>query len=167
MIAVENTTEPTMKFTVPWDITEWRDKQSLLAGVVEDIDSLDWTNADLVAFLAANPRYQPRFLFILLTYAYTMGVCDSQEVCDLYYRDTALTNSFAGQSPSPSVVTRFRRENRGLLKWSVAQAFKRALRARFEIGEGQIPAGLSRCLSEAASIRLDVGRHLDRSAQGE
>ena len=167
MIAIDNTTEPAGKFAVPWNITEWLDQPGLLAGVAQDIDSLDWANPELAAFLRANPRYQPRFLFILMAYAYAMGVCESEEVCEMYFRDDALKNLVPGQIPTASAITRFRRENRGLVKWAVAQVFKRALRARFGLGDGPIPAGLRRVLADAASMRLDAGRHLDRAANGE
>ena len=167
MIAIDNTTAPAGKFAVPWNITEWLDQPGLLAGVAQDIDSLDWANPELAAFLGANPRHQPRFLLTLLTCAYATGVCESKEVCEMYFRDGALKNLFPGQAPTASAITRFRRENRGLLKWAVAQAFKRALRARFELGDGPIPAGLRRVLADAASMRLDAGRHLDRGEAGE
>ena len=159
--------EQPRKFSVPWDISEWLDKLRLLAGVSEDIDGLDWDNPELVAFLRANPDFQLRLLLVVVTYAYAMGICESEEVVELYYRDEALKLRFPTPPPSARAITRFRRENRGLLKWSVAQALKRAVRSHFELEDVPLPAGLKKALIDSAGARIDVGRHLDRSVQGE
>jgi hypothetical protein len=155
------------KFCIPWDISEWLGKSRLLAGVAEDIDGLDWSNPELVAFLRANPDFQLRPLLVVVTYAYAMGICESEEVVDLYYRDETLKRMFPTPPPSPRAITRFRRENRGLLKWSVAQTLKRTVRLHFELGDVPLPAGLKKALLDSAGARIDVGRHLDRSVQVE
>ena len=158
---------PTGKFSVPWDITVWLDRSSLLTRIIEDIDSLDWKNPELVEFLRENPNYQARFLLILISYAYAMGVCESEEVAEVYFGDADLRNRLPGEPPSPKAITRFRRENRGLLKWSVTQAIKHALRVHYELGDTPLPPGLKRLISDAALTRIDVGRHKDRSVQAE
>jgi hypothetical protein len=155
------------KLSIPWDISEWMDKPRLLAGVAEDIDGLDWSNPELVAFLRANPGFQLRALLVMVTYAYAMGICESEEVVEVYYRDEALKRMFPTPPPSPTAITRFRRENRGLLKWSVTQVLKRAVRSRFALGTIPLPAGLKKALIDSAGMRIDVGRHLDRSVQVE
>lgn len=167
MSADSNIAEPPRKLSVPWDLSEWLDKSRLLARITEDIDSLDWKNPEMIEFLRANPNFQARFLLILITYAYALGVCESEEVVEVYYRDAELRSRLPGQPPSPRAITRFRRENRGLLKWSVAQVMKHALRSRFELGDITLPPGLRRMLNDAAATRLDVGRHMDRSVQAE
>ncbi len=167
MSANSNTAEPARKLSIPWDISEWLDKASLLARITGDIDSLDWNNPEMIAFQRANPNFQARFLLILITYAYAMGVCESEEVAEVHYRDNDLKSRLPGQPPSPTAITRFRRENRGLLKWSVTQAIKHALRSHFELGDATLPPGLRKMLSDAAATRIDVGRHMDRSVQAE
>ena len=155
------------KFTVPWNITEWLERPTLLSNIIEDIDSLDWANPELSRFLTANPNFQPRFLLVMMTYAYAMGICESEEMAEVYYQDADLRGLFPTPPPGPVALTRFRRENRGLLKWAVSQAFKRAVRSHFNLGDAPIPAGLRRALNDAAGTRIDVGRHLDRSVQAE
>jgi hypothetical protein len=78
-----------------------------------------------------------------------------------------LKQRLPGQPPSAKAVTRFRREHRGLLKWSIAQAMRHALRAHFELQDAGLPPGLRRLLNDTATMRIDVGRHLDRSVQAE
>jgi len=158
---------PSRKFSIPWDISEWLEKPRLLAGVAEDIDGLDWGNPDLVVFLKANPGFQLRLLLVLVTYAYAMGICESEDVVEVYYREDALKRMFPSPPPSPAAITRFRRDNRGLLKWAVAQTLKRAARTHFDLGDIPLPGGLRKALLDAAGARIDVGRHLDRSVEAE
>ena len=157
----------TEKFKVPWDISQWTDKVTLLKRLEEDVDSLDWTNPELMQFLKANPNFHPRFLLALMSYAYSLGICESEEISELCYQDELIKAKVINKPPSPAAVTRFRRDHRGLLRWLVAQAFKHALRKHYELGDATIPPGLTRLLREAAAARIDVGRHLDRSVQGE
>lgn len=157
----------TQRFKVPWDVSQWIDKATLLKHLEEDIDSLDWKNTELLKFLKANPNFHPRFLLVLMGFAYALGRCESEEISELCYQDALITGRVVGQPPSPAAITRFRRDHRGLLRWLVTQAFKHAMRNHYGLGESPIPPGLMRLLREAAAARIDVGRHLDRSVQGE
>ena len=167
-----NVPEPTAPaatgFAIPTDLSVWADKPLLLQWVVEEIDTLDWSNPELRQFLRANPAFQPRFLLVLMIYSYATGRYDSEEVADVYFSEPSFKRLFPGQSPADAAVRRFRREHRGLLRWGLAQVLKRALRHRFDLGEtSSIPAGLNRLMVELATTRLDAARHFDRSIQGE
>ncbi len=156
------------RFVVPTDLSAWADKPMLRQWAVEEIDTLDWSNPELLALLRSNPGFQPRFYLVLMIYAYATGRLDSDEVVEAYYSEPALKHLFAGQSPSVAAVRRFRRDHRGLLRWGLSQVLKRALRHRFDLGDATaIPAGLSRMMDAAATARLDAARHFDRSVQGE
>lgn len=154
-------------FSIPPDLSAWADKPMLLQWIADDIDSLDWSNPELVQSLRANPRFQPRFLLVLMVYAYAIGKYDSEEIAEAYFGDAAFKRLFPGQAPTASSLMRFRRDHRGLLRWGLSQVLKRALRHHFELGDALIPAGLNRLLVEAATARLDAARHFDRSNQGE
>jgi transposase len=151
---------------MPWDLSEWSSPEKLLTGVNEDIAGLDWTNAELVELLRANPTYQPRFLLTLLSYAYARGVCESEEIVALYYQDANLRRLFPGRAPAAPELARFRRENRGLLKWCLTELFRRVLREKFALSDNLMPAGLRKYLTDAAAARLDVARDMDRTAHG-
>jgi hypothetical protein len=167
MPATTNTESKSEKPSFPSDLTDWVEKQELLSWIVEDVDSLDWSNPELLDFLRANPAFQPRFLLVLLSFSYALGSCESGDVAELYFAESALRRIFPGQTPTAGMITRFRRDYRGLVKWCVAQAFKRAVRIRFALGDGVIPAGLRRLATDAAGARVDLSRHLDRSVQAE
>jgi transposase len=154
------------RFGLPWDVSQWIDKRRLLQWVTEEIEALDWTNAELITYLRAHPDYRPKILLTLLTYAYATGACESGEIVEGCYQDTILRKICGGEPPAPTAIARFRRENRGLLKWSLAQVFKRAFKTKFELDDAFFPAGLRRHVLDAAVARLDVARQLDRGASG-
>jgi hypothetical protein len=154
-------------FPIPLDLSQWAEKPLLLQWVVEEIDSLDWSNPELVQILHSNPKFQPRFLLVLIVYAYATGRYESEEVADTYYSEPVLRHIFPEQAVSPNAVKRFRRDYRGLLRWGLAQVLRRALRHHYDLGEAAIPAGLNRMIVQAATVRLDAARHFDRSTIGE
>ncbi len=166
-----NATEPdpaaSDRFAVPQDLGTWVDKPVLLQWIAEEVDTLDWSNPELVQILQANPAFQPRFFLVLLIYAYALGRYESEEVIESYFHEPGLKRLFPGQDPRVVGIRRFRRDHRGLLRWGLSQVLKRALRQRFSLGENDtLPAGLNRLMVEAATVRLDAARHFDRSPEG-
>ena len=130
--ATTTTTKRRERFELPWDFSVWVDPTTLLAGIVAEVDSLDWSNPALREVLRANPAFQPRYLLVLITYAYAIGVFESEEVALLPLRDNAFQARFPREEASSKAITRFRRDHRGLLKWTLSQCFKRVVRERFQ-----------------------------------
>ena len=155
------------RFAIPWNLSEWVAKDQILAWAQEEIGTLDWANPELAAVMRAQPSWQPRFYLVLLVYAYAMGVCDAEEAADLCYVDPGLKAAFRGAPPRPKSLTRFRIEHPGLIRWGLQQVFKRAVKARFDLGGGLIPPGVKRLLRDTAGARLDAARHLDRGQHDE
>lgn len=153
------------RFTLPWDLIEWHSKETLLRWIRDEVETLDWANPELVSHLAAHPTQQPKPLLCLLTYAYVTGVYESEEIVRMCYRDDLLRDSIRARVPEPPVISRFRRDNRGLLKWSLEQVLKHALREKLALGETWLPAGLRTLLTESAIARLDLARHMDRGSR--
>jgi hypothetical protein len=154
------------RLSVPWNIAEWVDAQTIRAWVEEEIATLDWSNPELVTFLRDNPNFRARVLLTALSYAYCTGVYESEEVSRLCSTEPALREICAENLPSTRMLDRFRRENRGLLKWVLVQILKRALRARHNLNTSMLPAGLKQHLVDLATERLDLARHMDRAGQG-
>jgi hypothetical protein len=150
---------------LPWDLREWFEPAILRQWVTEEIDSLDWSNPQLIEHLRTRPGFQPKPLLSLLVYAYATAAFESEEVLR---RLLASEEYRAIGGPQvrwdARTFTRFRRENRGLLKWALVQIFKRAIRAKS--GEVLLPAGLKRRLIGAAVTRLDLARQMDRGHDG-
>lgn len=150
---------------VPWDLTEWVDKAALRQWIAEEVETLDWNNPEAVAVLRTYRTYQPKTMLCLLTYAYATAVFESDEIIRQCYSEESFRLISEGHAPeTANVVSRFRREHRGLLKWCLGQVLKRAVRSK--AGEVFLPAGLKRHLLDAAVMRLNVARHMDRGAEG-
>ena len=149
---------------LPWDLTDWVSRDKIAAWVRDDIDSLNWSNPELMAYLKSHPNYHPKMMLNVLTFAYATGILESEEIlrrCDT----DALYRRFCTQAvpESISAIRKFRRDNRALLKWSLMQVLKRALLAHFHVEQLPFPAGLKRFLLDNALSRLELARHLDRA----
>ena len=154
------------KIDIPLDLSEWCQKGTLVAWIKEELETLDWSNPELIAYLGAHPAYQPKPWLSLLSLGYATGNFESDEIVRLCYADETFRSLCPGPFPSPAELQRFRRENRGLLKLLLTEILKRTVKARFSLGDGLLPAGLRRFLLETANVRLDIARHVDRAAHG-
>ena len=152
------------RLEIPWDLSEWADRPTLLRWIVADIDTLDWGNAELVEFLRTHPDYRPKLLLQLLTYAYATSAFESSDVESLYNSDPTFRSLDWDQPLKLTSIRRFRRENRGLFKWTLFQVLQKAIRTRFDVGERLLPAGLKRRLVENATERIDLARLMDSAA---
>ena len=159
-------TDAEEKLQIPLDLSEWCEKALLLAWIKEEIETLDWSKPGLVAYLRKYPEYQPKLMLCLLTFAYATGNFESEEIARLCYADEHFRGLCGGPTPSSTELGRFRRDNRGLFKWFLAQTLRRAFREKFALGEAVLPAGVRNYLVETASVRLDIARHVDRASQG-
>ena len=153
------------RFSLPWDLTQWIDAQTLRGWVDEEIDALDWSNPELATLLVQNPRFRPRILLTLLSYAYATGTYESEEISVLCASDPAFREICGEDTPATRALERFRRENRGLLKWVLVQVFKRALREKHGLNTSFLPSGLKQYLVELATERLNLARHMDRAQE--
>jgi hypothetical protein len=153
------------KFSVPLDLSEWVDAKVIGTWVNEEIGTLDWSNPEFAAVLAANPKFRPRELLTVLSYAYAIGIYESEEVSRLCTADAVFREMCGEEVPSHRALERFRRENRGLFKWILVQVFKRALREKHGLNISLLPSGLKRYLVELATERLNLARHMDRAQE--
>lgn len=64
-------------------------------------------------------------------------------------------------------MKRFRRENRGVFKWTLVNVLTRAMKAQFTEGDSieRLPSGLRAHVVENAIERLELARHVDRNAE--
>jgi hypothetical protein len=153
------------RFTLPWDLGDWVDKRLLKEWVTSELDTLNWGDPRLTEYLQKHPQYRPRELLAVCVYAYATGLVESEEIAGQCVREPELRQVCGGYSPSAREISRFRKENRGVIRWVLTQSLKRCLRERFGLGT-LIPPGLRRRIEENASERLDLARHMDRAGQG-
>jgi Transposase domain (DUF772) len=163
MIEKASMMKATPELGLPWDLSEWAEVMHLCSWVEESVGGLDWKNPELAVWQRAHPDVQPRILLSVLTLAFALGMYDAEEIENACYNQPAFQN-LCGKFPPPRAaqLSRFRRENRGLLKYCLFELFKRAFRARFETVGSLIPAGIRKHLSEASVARLDIARQMGR-----
>ena len=147
---------------IPLDLSEWSAPGDLFAWVQAEVESLDWSNPELAAYLLKNPGYQPKPMLCLLTFAYATGNFESEEIVRLSHTDEYFRALSPLPAPSPAELGRFRRDHRGLLKALLAQLFRRVLKEKLSMDDLLLPAGIRRLLVETADVRLDIARHVDR-----
>jgi len=123
---------------------------------------LRWDHPVLLAYLERHPEFRPRQLLCVLTWSYATGVFESKEVVEACGQEPALRRLCEEHLPGEDALERFRKWNRGLLRWSLFQLYRRAYRVKFNIGSGWFPPGLNRQLVDAARMRMDIARQMDR-----
>ncbi len=158
-------TEQNHELRIPLDLTEWVPASELRNWIMSNVATLDWTNAALLDFLKTHPDFEPKALLNTMTFAYAVGVFGAEEIS----RHCSTNADFRAVRPKlpPLAVEliRFRKENRGILKWTLAHVINQALKSQFSEGSeiDVFPPGLRRHIVTNATERLDIARHLDRS----
>ena len=153
------------RFMIPWDLTEWAEKDVLRRWVADEVSTFDWQHPSLATYIQKHSRFRPRELLCLCGYAYATAVFDSEDILHQWHADPVLRQTLAAHSFTTRDITAFRKHNSGLIRWVLTQVLKRAVRDRYEV-EGLIPAGLRRLLEQNAAARVELARHMDRAAQG-
>jgi len=167
MLAESEMIKEPMELQLPWNLGEWASVEQLSSWAGAVAGSLDWNNPELTAWLRAQPDFQPRAILSILTLAYAVGIYEADEIERACYEQPAFQSLCRGiPRPVGPEFNKFRKENRGLLKFCLFELFKQAFRARFEVGDVFIPAGIRKHLLESAVTRLDVARQLNRGAEG-
>src|SRR5215210_4781586 len=105
------------RLRIPLDLGEWIDRDVLLAWVREEIATLNWANPELLNYLKAHPDFRPKDLLTLMTYAYAVGILESEEIVSALKIDVNLKQLWPGPGPIAKDIERFRRQNRALLRW--------------------------------------------------
>jgi transposase len=151
------------RLVFPLDLSELMPKENLLETIAALVEEFNWDTPELVRYLKTHPEYQPKRMLCLLAFAYATGIYAAEELESGCFSDPFLRYICEGEPPRAREISRFRRANRYLLKWIIAQLFREALKKKFDLGNTLFPAGLRRFLVESAVERLDLARHLDRA----
>lgn len=153
--------------SIPQDLSVWVPLSQLSDWIIEDLGAVDWTNPDLLEQLRSYPDFEPKALLATMTLAYATAIFGAEEIAHHCSEDMAFRTVRPKLPPIPAEVKKFRQENRGVFKWSLANVITRALKSQFEEGDSlkELPPGLRRYVVENVVERLDIARHIDRGAQ--
>jgi len=153
------------ELSIPLDLSVWVPAAQLRDWIMTDIAKLDWTNAELLELLRKQPDFEPKALLNTMSFAYATGVFPAEEITRRCSEDAEFKAVRPKLPPRTEELRRFRKENRGLFRWSLVQVITHALKTQFIEGDtiDRFPPGLRRYVVENASERLNLARHMDRS----
>ena len=134
---------------------------------MSDVAKLDWTNAELLEILRQRPEFEPKAWLNTMTFGYATGIFGAEEIARHCSEDPRFRAVRPKLPPIASDLKQFRKENRGIFKWSLAGVITRALKTQFIEREtiDVLPVGLRRYVVENAIERLDIARHMDRGGE--
>jgi hypothetical protein len=135
--------------------------------IMSDVATLNWTSPDLLELLRKHPDFEPKALLNTMTFAFATGIFSVEEIVRRCSEDLEFRGVRPKLPPIAAELKKFRKENRGLLKWCLSNVIGRVLKFQF-IERDMIeilPPGLRRYVAENASERLDLARHMDRNAE--
>jgi hypothetical protein len=150
----------------PLDLSEWVARPLLREWIIADVESLNWENTDLKKVLETHRDFEAMAVMKTLTFGYATAIFSSASIVQCCSQDPEFHSIRPKLPPRTEEFTQFRRLNRVLLKWSLAQVLTRALKTQFIEGDSiqVLPPGLRRYVVENATERLDIARHIDRAS---
>ena len=154
------------ELSIPLDLSVWVPAAQLREWIMSDVAKLNWTNAGLLELLRKHPDFEPKALLNTMTFAYATGVFGAEEIVRHCSEDLEFRGVRPRLRPIPEELKRFRKENRGLFKWCLVNVISKALKSQFIERDTieRLPPGLQRYVLENTTERLDLARHMDRSA---
>jgi len=155
------------ELSIPLDLSLWVPASQLREWIMSDVATLNWPNEELLELLRQYPEFEPKALLNTMTFGYATGVFSAEEIARHCSEDPAFRGVRPRLPPVASELKKFRKENRGLFKWCLAQVITRALKTQFIEGDSiqVFPPGLRRYIVENAIERLGLARHMDRSGE--
>ena len=143
------------------DISSWVPVSKLSDWIRAEIEKLGWTFPLMLDAEAEYAVRRRRRFLSLLSFAYTTGVFNSEEISRKCCSDPHFQALCEGEAPPAIALWNFRRRNRLLLERILAGVFLLAVEERFGLEATLLPPELEQDLCDRAAERLDVARHMD------
>jgi hypothetical protein len=155
--------EQNQRLKIPLDLTEWVKPAQLREWIVSNVATLEWTNAELIELLKVHTEFEPRALLNTMTFAYAVGIFGAEEMARSCSTDPDFRNIRPELPPLVSDLKEFRKQNRGIVKWALANVITRALKSQFIEGPAieVLPVGLRHHVVDNAIERLEHARRID------
>jgi hypothetical protein len=165
-LAMEKPLRAEDEMTIPLDLSVWVPQAQLRDWIMTDVATLNWTSAELLEILRKHPDFEPKALLNTMTFAYATAVFAAEEIARRCSEDIEFRGVRPKLPPIASELTRFRKENRGMFKWCLVNIISRALKSQLIERDTiqTLPPGLHRYVVENAIQRLELARHMDRTA---
>jgi hypothetical protein len=155
------------ELSIPLDLSLWVPASQLRDWIMSDVATLDWTNEELLEMLREHPEFEPKALLNTMVLGYATGIFGAEEIARHCSEDIVFRGVRPKLPPIPAEMKKFRKENRGVIKWCLVNVITRVLKSRFVERDHikPLPSGLRRYVVDNAIERLDLARHMDRSGE--
>lgn len=155
------------ELSIPLDLSVWVPCGRLRDWITGNTGALNWSNPEMIELLRRDPEFEPQALLNTMTLAYATGVFGADDIARHCSADPEFRALRPKLPPLAADLKQFRKENRGVLKWSLANVITAALKTQFVECEGldTLPPGLRRYVVQNAIERLEIARHMDRGAE--
>lgn len=155
------------ELSIPLDLSAWVPCSRLREWIKADVATLNWSSPELIELLRRSPEFEPQALLNTMTLAYATGIFGADEIARYCSADPEFRPVRPKLPPIAADLKQFRKENRGIIKWCLANVITRALKTQFIECDGidTLPPGLRRYVVQNAIERLDIARHMDRGAE--
>jgi hypothetical protein len=132
--------------------------------VAEAIRKLDPEDPLVKRAFCWHPESRPRVLLRVLVQAYAAEIYESEQIAEVCELGTMFRRSCGDWAPNPTDLTRFRRDNRELLRGILARVLLAVKQGEDRLGFGYDLEQETRMLARAGT-RLDIARQLDTDAE--
>lgn len=138
---------------LPPDLRDWVPADHLVHFVIDAIDQLDVSAAQVNERGSGSEQYPPGMMLGLLTFSYATGVFASRRIEQSTYDSVAVRLLCADTHPDHDTICTFRRQNRALLACCFAQLLELAARC------GQLQVGDITVAVDGTKILANASRH--------
>lgn len=145
---------------LPEDLCAWFDLAQLGKWTEEQIESLDWDNAELAALIQRNPAFRPKCMLRVLTLAHAEGLSDMQTIAERCLEHEIYREACDGWACQADELLAFREQNCELLESMLLELMKRAVKERFDCGI--LPTPVKKYLRSLAAGRVHAVNLADR-----
>jgi hypothetical protein len=147
------------------DVRRWPASRELVQLALDAVQTLDWSNANLIS--RSTRRYRPQMMVTLLGYCYATGIYGSEQIEQAIRQNETVRYICARDYPDWAAIRQFRRENRLVLEQCLAYVLKQAWARSQDLAAPGVwacqpsEAEQSRQAQREAYQRLEVAAFMD------
>jgi transposase len=136
---------------LPPDLRDWIPSNHLVHFIIDAIESIDTTSAQINHRGTGHEQYPPAMLLALLVYSYCTGQFSSRQIERATYGDVAVRFLCANTHPDHDTLCTFRRKNGALLQRAFAQILEMAARCGvLKVGQVTVAIDGTKVLANAS-----------------
>ena len=151
---------------LPPDLRDWVPSNHLVHFVIDAIESIDTSAAQINQRGTGNKQYPPAMLLALLVYSYCTGQFSSRQIERATHCDVPVRFLCANTHPDHDTLCTFRRKNGALLQRAFAQILEMAARCGvLKVGQVTVAIDGTKVLANASKHSAVSYGHAEKKLQ--